>query len=314
MSAWGGGNPGSGSNQSPFNPDSAMMGHTNPAAAGVGGSTGGGGGTLSVPQTPFAGGMQRPMGDAQQPQGPPQMGNWGNRQPQSMARPMGQMGMQGPPQGYPAMQRPPIQGGMGQPMQQQMGMQRPGMQQGMGQPMPPQQNGMPMPPSSILARMRSGGQGGPPSTGGPQPGMSNTRLAPPPMGQNQQQQQQQQMNMAQRFGGGGQMPSINGGAQGPSQAPPSWQPDPGQNYKSIANPNTSPMPQGLSQDQQSEWQSQNPSQIHQYAPATFPGQGPQAAPPPMQGQPTDNQDVNSMLRNSNNALAPAALGAQSYGR
>lgn len=227
MSAWGGGNPGSGSNfggndQSPFNPDSAMLGRTNPAAAGVGGSTGGGGGTLSVPQTPFAGGMQRPMGDAQPmqqqppPQGPPQMGNWGNRQPQSMARPMG-MGGGGMQRPMP-MSQPPM--GYRPGMAQQGGLMN-GIQPPMGQP-PPQQNGMPMPPSSILARMRSGGgMSGPPSTGGPQPGMSNTRLAPPPQG-----------------------PPMGGPPMGPPPAPPQvMQPPPQPDQQFQAGPGGPQTPQ-----------------------------------------------------------------------
>ncbi len=115
--------------QPPPMPQNEMMGQVNPAVAGVGGSTGGGGGVQSQPfgggaqmpvrpTGPFGPTMQRPMGDAQ---------SMGQRPaPQSMARPMGQPGQ------YPQQQR-------------QMG----------------------PPPSSILARMRgqSPSTGGPPPDG-----------------------------------------------------------------------------------------------------------------------------------------------------
>ncbi len=116
--------------QPPPMPQNEMMGQVNTAAAGVGGSTGGGGGVQSQPfgggaqmpvrpTGPFGPTMQRPMGDA---------GGMGQRPaPQSMARPM-----------------------MGQPGQY-----------------PQQQRQMGPPPSSILARMRgqSPSTGGPPPNG-----------------------------------------------------------------------------------------------------------------------------------------------------
>ncbi len=219
MSAWGGGNPGGGPGQgqgaagfgggyrqqpqggyqpfggggaqyngpgaqSTFNPppaDGGTLGQVNPAAAGVGGSTGGGGGVLSVPQTSFGmggGGMQRPNGDAQP------NGNFGR--PQPMRSPMTQQGM--------GMQRPPM--GYQNSMAMQRSMGPPPQQQSMQRPMGP-------PPSSILARMRGGGgQMGPPSTGGPMPGMSDTRLAQP--------------DQFQPGPGGPQAPQSQGGGQDPA--------------------------------------------------------------------------------------------------